>query len=112
MANKYQENRSLSNKTEGSIPDDFDILTNNGSNGTVNASGGVEGEYSAIQVFGAAFPDDLEGCIVNGKAKNLSYLNSLPEGSVLPAFFQKLTISAGYLLAFKICSGTVSHIEV
>lgn len=79
--------RSLIKKKMQSMPD----------NGLPYGAGtSLTGSYSAITIFGAAFPNDTTSFAINGTGVNLSSLNGkVPDGWTYIAHFTKITIAAG-----------------
>ena len=99
----YKTPIGIAQKTESSMPNNFDILTADVANNTVNASTGAfnyNGWYGIDIISPASFPDDTTGCIVNGTGKNLAALNDTAARQ-MPAVFHKITISAGKIIAYR-----------
>ena len=78
--------RNKVTKEMQSMPDDFDIVT---------AGESVSGNYSGIQVFGAAFANNATDMEVAGTGKNMSALNAVfPDGGTIMGAFTKITVPA------------------
>lgn len=86
--------RSKYLKEIAAFPDDFDIITDNLPH---------FGDYSGITVVETpAFNDDDTSCLIDGQGKNLAPLsNKLSEGHTITAYFNKITLKSGVVLAYK-----------
>lgn len=88
--------RTLTQRYLGSMPDNFDII---------EAGTTLEGSWSGIRIWGAAFGNNTTDIEINGVGKNLSALNAgLADGDMIMGSFTKIVIALGsamVILAYR-----------